>query len=277
MARKLFCEISPLTYKISVQKNIIIRNIKNISGKQKFSLHKSDDKLPFIIFEHKSIIRRVLGNVDMNLQENKAKNLSLAAPKIDGVLICPGETFSLWQLVGKCKASMGYREGVTISNAKVSSGVGGGMCQLSNLIHWMVLHSPLEIVEHHHHDGFDLFPDYNRKVPFGTGTSITYNYLDYRFKNTTDNTYQLCIYVNEKELCGELRSDAPAEYEYEIRTENEMFVREGEEVYRLGEVYRKCTDIKSGNIIGDTCIRKNRAKVMYDIDDSKISVTGEKV
>lgn len=270
MDRQLFCEISPLTYWLSVQKNIAVRKIKNIFGKQKFSVCKSNEKLPFLVIGHKSIIRRVLGDVDMRLQENKAKNLSLAAPKIDGILIYPGEVFSFWNLVGKCKASMGYKEGVTISNAKVSSGIGGGMCQLSNLIHWMILHSPLEIVEHHHHDGFDLFPDYNRKVPFGTGTSIAYNYLDYRFKNTTDNIYQLCIYVTEKDLCGELRCEITPEFEYEIRTENECFVREDDGVYRTGEVYRKCININTGEMLWDKCIRKNHAKVIYNTDNLAI-------
>jgi len=270
MGRKLFCEISPLTYWLSVQKNIVIRNLKDFFGKQEFSKQKSYEKLSFLVIEHKSIIRRVLGNVDMNLQENKAKNLSLAAPKIDGVMIYPGEIFSFWKLVGKCKTSMGYKEGVTISNSKVSSGIGGGMCQLSNLIHWMILHSPLEIVEHHHHDGFDLFPDYNRKVPFGTGTSITYNYLDYRFKNTTDNTYQLCIHVTENELCGELRSEVLPEFKYEIRIENERFVRENGDVYRIGNVYRKCFNRITNVLLKDECIRENHAKVMYDIQNLTI-------
>jgi len=270
MGRKLFCEISPLTYWLSVQKNIVIRNLKDFLGKQEFSKQKSYEKLSFLVIEHKSIIRRVLGNVDMKLQENKAKNLSLAAPKIDGVMIYPGEIFSFWKLVGKCKTSMGYKEGVTISNSKVSSGIGGGMCQLSNLIHWMILHSPLEIVEHHHHDGFDLFPDYNRKVPFGTGTSITYNYLDYRFKNTTDNTYQLCIHVTENELCGELRSEVLPEFKYEIRIENERFVRENGDVYRIGNVYRKCFNRITNVLLKDECIRENHAKVMYDIQNLTI-------
>lgn len=271
MERKLFCEISPLTYWLSMQKNIVLRKINNIFMKQKFSKHKSKEKLPFLVFGHASLIRRVLGNVDMELQENKAKNLSIAAPKIDGILIYPGEVFSFWELVGKCKADMGYKKGVTISNSKVSSGIGGGMCQLSNLIHWMVLHSPLEIIEHHHHDGFDLFPDYNRKVPFGTGTSIAYNYLDYRFLNSTNNIYQLCIYVNDDELCGELRAQNPTELEYEIRTENERFIREDGTVYRVGNVYRKCIDKISDKVLWDKCIQKNHAKVMYDTKDLTIS------
>ncbi|MDU6359766.1 MAG: VanW family protein [Clostridiales bacterium] len=61
-------------------------------------------------------------------------------------------------------------------------------------MHWMILHSPLTITEHHH-DNLDLFPDYGSQIPFGTGTSIHYNYLDYRFTNTTDNTFQLMIEV----------------------------------------------------------------------------------
>lgn len=69
---------------------------------------------------------------------------------------------------------------------------------------------PLQIVEHHHHDGLDLFPDFNRQIPFGTGTSIVYNYLDYRFYNPTNATYQLIVYVTDKYLCGELRADQNA-------------------------------------------------------------------
>lgn len=109
----------------------------------------------------------------------------------------------------KPSKAKGYRTGLTIANETPSSGIGGGMCQMTNLIHWMILHTPLEIIEHHHHDGFDLFPDFNRQVPFGTGTSIVYNYLDYRFKNNTDQTFQLIIYVTDTHLCGELRAEHP--------------------------------------------------------------------
>ncbi len=33
------------------------------------------------------------------------------------------------------------------------------MCQFTNLLHWMALHSPLTVTEHHRHSGLDLFPD----------------------------------------------------------------------------------------------------------------------
>ena len=270
MPRKLFCEISPLTYKISVSKNILLRKISDAFSGTSFAKTKSGEKLPVVIYSHNSLIRRVLGNVDMTLQENKAVNLSIAAPKVNGIVINPGETFSFWHLVGKVKKSLGYKEGLTISGSETKAGIGGGMCQFTNLIHWMILHSPLEITEHHHHDGYDLFPDFGRQIPFGTGTSICYNYLDYRFKNTTDKPFQLIVYVTETHLCGELRSTVTLNVKYHIEARNEYFSRENGIVYRNGEVYRRCVDKASGNELFCELIRKNHAKVMYDTSGLEI-------
>lgn len=196
------------------------------------------------------------------LQDNKAVNLALAAPKINGILIRPDETFSFWHLVGSPSAARGYRTGLVIANAQTGAAVGGGMCQFSNLIHWMVLHSPLSITEHHH-DQFDLFPDFARQVPFGTGTSIFYNYLDYR-RNDTDQTYQLLVRTTDTHLCGELRAESPLAVKYHITAEKEHFVREDGFVYRCGEVYRTKVDKSTGNILSRELLRRNHARVLYD-------------
>ncbi len=267
--RKLFCEISPLNYKISVLKCQIIRYIKDLFTIN-FAKSKINNILPFTIYTQSSLIRRKLGNVDPLLQDNKAINLSLASPKVSGVIIKPGEIFSFWKLVGRCTAKKGYKEGLMISNGMISKGIGGGMCQFTNLIHWMILHTPMQIVEHHHHDDMDLFPDYGRQIPFGTGTSIVYNYLDYRFKNTTDITFQLIIYTTEDYLIGEIRADKPLDCKYHIRIENEFFSEEYDHVYRNGRVSRHCIDLKTGKLKSKELIKINHAKVMYDINDVDI-------
>lgn len=264
MSRRLFCEISPLTYRLSVWKGRTVRRLSDLTSGQKFARQRQTEPLPVRILQHSSLIRRRLGNVDMTLQENKAVNLSLAAPRLSALLIRPGETFSFWRLVGNASARQGFREGLTISGGQAKSGVGGGMCQLTNLIHWMVLHTPLTIVEHHHHDGLDLFPDFGRQIPFGTGTSICYNYLDYRFRNDTDAVYQLLVWVDGEYLRGELRSDRPQPLRYHISTEQERFVREDGVVYRVGEVWREAVDPRTGNCTQRALIRKNHARVMYD-------------
>lgn len=261
MKRKLFCEISPLTYKISEMKCRGVRNISDVG--HNFAKAKGA-KLPEICYAHKSLIRRKLGNVDMTLQENKAVNLAIACSKINGILIRPGEEFSFWRLVGLPKEKDGYKRGLVISRGKVSDGIGGGLCQLSNLIHWMVLHSPLEITEQHHHDALDLFPDHDRKVPFGVGTSIMYNYIDYRFKNNTKNTFRLGVKVGEEYLFGSLTCDRELRLKYDIVCENEHFTRESDGVYRNNEIYRNIIDVRTGNIIRRELIRKNHARIQYD-------------
>ena len=220
--------------------------------------------LPVVVNRHNSLIRRKLGNVDQRLQENKAVNLSLAAPKLTHLLIQPGETFSFWHCVGECTAEKGYREGLTISGNHPSSGIGGGMCQMTNLIHWMVLHSSLTITEHHHHGRFDLFPDFGRQVPFGTGTSIVYNYLDYQVENRTSDTFQLVIETNERYLCGELRCDHPQLLKYHIYEQDSGFTWEKDGAYRHNIVRRKAINKASGEVAFDQELIVNHAKVMYD-------------
>lgn len=270
MKRKLFCEISPLTYKISTYKCITIRNIKDFFNRVNFAKTKSPTPLPVLIYSHKSLIRRQLGNVDLQLQENKATNLAISAPKVTNIIIKPKEVFSFWKLVGPTTKKRGYLEGLTIGNTETSKGIGGGMCQFTNLIHWLTLHSPLDIVEHHHHDNLDLFPDFGRQVPFGTGTSIVYNYLDYRFVNNTDYTFQLIVYTTDKYLCGELRCDHSLPNSYHIHAEDEYFSKEDGIVYRNGKIYRSIVDKRTGNTIKKELIKTNHARVLYDTSNLEI-------
>lgn len=268
MARRLFCELSPLTYQISSWKERTKRRLSDgaavLTKRVRFASVRSEELLPCVIYRHQSLIRRKLGDADPLLQENKAVNLVLAAPKVSGILIRPGETFSFWQLVGDCSAKKGYREGLVIQRGRPGKGIGGGLCQFTNLIHWMALHSPLTIVEHHHHDGFDLFPDFGRQVPFGTGTSILYNYLDYRLRNDTQQAFQLVVWVTGQHLCGELRAQRALPHSYHIQTEDEHFTREDGGVYRCGRVYRSVVDKRTGNCLCRQLVKENHALVLYD-------------
>ena len=97
-----------------------------------------------------------------------------------------------------------------------------------------------------------------------------YNYLDYRLKNNTRNTYQIIVYTDGEYLRGELRAVDRSKYSFHIKSENERFVREGDEVYRRGEVYRVTVDSRTGRLLKKELIRKNNAKVAYEIDEQKI-------
>ena len=265
MSKKLFCEINPFFYKISVTKGRIIRNIDNLFKKNKLANTKSDKLLPNIVKSHTSIILRKLHNIDMKLQVNKKINLELASKKINNLIIHPGEIFSFWYLVGNATEKLGYKIGLVISKNGFASDVGGGLCQLANMIHYLVLNSPLEVVELHHHSDA-LFPDDRRKVPFGTGTSVFYNYLDYRFKNNTSQDIQLLLWVEDDTLCGELRSESEFPYRYKLLEENHHYKKEGEKYYRISQVYKCTIDRKTNEVIKKELILDNHSLVMYDYD-----------
>ncbi len=266
MRRPLFCELSPLCYRISRCKGIILHRLTDILRRTRFATIRSTEPQPSVVHRHKSLIHRKLGNTNPTLQQNKAVNLALAVARLDGVLIRPGETFSLWHLVGEPTAKRGYLDGLTIVGGKPQPGTGGGLCQLSNLIHWMVLHSPLDITEHHHHDGVDLFPDYKRRVPFGCGTSVGYSYIDYRFENNTDATFRLSVWTDDTYLCGRLEASEMPPYAYHVRAVGERFERDGDAVYRVNTIRRQTVDRRTGNTVSDEVIRENRARVMYEVN-----------
>ena len=263
MGRKLFCELSPTTYKISIEKERFKRNIKNKKDKAILAKTYQKEELPNIVKSHTSIILRKLHNVDMKLQENKKTNLELASKKINGLIIHPGEIFSFWYIVGQATKEKGYKDGLVISKTGFTKDIGGGLCQLANMIHYLVLNSPLEVVELHHHSDA-LFPDDRRRVPFGTGTSIFYNYLDYRFRNNTDQNIQLLLWVDNDILCGELRSEKEFPNRYKLEEENHHFKKENNKYYRISQVYRITIDRKTNKEINKELILDNHSEVMYD-------------
>lgn len=190
-------------------------------GKENYSTNKGINKFENLIFQHKSMILRPLKDVDMYLQENKRKNLELAIKHIDKILIKPNETFSLWRLVGRPTKRKGYLEGLVLNNGEIDKDIGGGLCQLGNLLFWIFIHSPLTIKERYRH-GYDVFPDVKRKVPFGAGATLAYNYIDLQVKNETNNTFMLELWLDKTHLNGILTSEIEIKEKYEIVERNHL-------------------------------------------------------
>ena len=115
-------------------------------GGLRFARKASAPGCPHLHFRHRTPLLRKLKDVDMQYQYNKIVNLRLAAACLDGVVLRPGETFSYWRLIGRPTRRKGYLDGIVLFCGTFRPGVGGGLCQLSNLIFWMTLHTPLTVV-----------------------------------------------------------------------------------------------------------------------------------
>ena len=185
------------------------------SPRYRWARERRQDSLPYLQASHETPLLRQLRGEDMELQRNKVVNLRLAAAKLDGVLLRPGETLSYWRLIGKPSARRGYLPGMVLFLGRIGSDVGGGLCQLSNLIFWMTLHTDLTVAERYRHS-HDVFPDAHRTQPFGTGATCAYPHRDLMIRNDTDRPYQLCLRVGETHLEGAWRSTEPPALQFRV-------------------------------------------------------------
>ncbi len=232
------------------------------SGKIKFAKSRSYKYLEYVHFSHKAPLLRKLRDVDMQYQYNKIINLKLAVTKLDGILIKPGETFSYWKLIGRPTSKRGYVLGMVLYCGKYTMGIGGGLCQLSNLIYWMALHTSLTIVERYRHS-FDVFSDSNRTQPFGSGATCVYPYRDLMIRNDTDEIYQLNIKVGQSYLEGSWRSNSKPIYKYEIVEKNHHFQSEFWGGFsRHNQLYRR-RYTKEDVFIDEEYITENHSLMMY--------------
>ncbi|MEQ1606224.1 MAG: VanW family protein [Pyrinomonadaceae bacterium] len=256
-------EIHPIFYKTRIWQKRFSRRLSDVAVRH-FASEIGSGTLPFTCKKHQSLLRRRLGDSDPELQQNKVENLKVACPTIDGILIKPGETFSFWRQLGEATADKGYVAGMQLSQGEVVRGVGGGLCQLANLLYWMALHTPLEIAERHHHS-FDPFPDENRTLPFGSGAGVFYNYIDLRFYNPTESTFQIKLWITDDHLKGAIYANRETPYSYHVFEKNHRFLIKDGKNFRENEIWRKMIDRRTGNLVAEEMLVKNYAEVKYEL------------
>ena len=108
---------------------------------------------------------------------NRATNIALAVKSVNGYVLMPGETFSYNSTVGERTASRGYKEAGVYLNGEVTTGLGGGICQVSSTLYNAILLANLEIVERSNHT---FKPTY---VPAGQDATVSWGAPDFKFKN----------------------------------------------------------------------------------------------
>jgi vancomycin resistance protein VanW len=238
----MFSPRSRLRYELSFRVRRAVRFAQNRWNAGQFATERGTELLPHLLQSHETPLFRNLKGVDSRLFANKRENLRLAIHPLNRILIPPGKTFSFWHLLGEPDAARGFLPGLVIQRGAATEGVGGGLCQLSNAIFWLALHTDLLVTERHRHS-FDLFPDEARLIPFGTGATVFYNYKDLRLRNPTPWTYQFDFEVSEESLRARIFCSTSPLYRFEIRETDHQFERIQGELYRSNKIWK----VKKGN------------------------------
>jgi len=250
-----------------------VRNVF-LYAQPKITKRKQKEFFKNVLIRHQSPLRRRLGSSDPILQEKKIQNLKLAIEEMNGVVIRPGEIFSYWKILGNPTYRRGFVDGMLLSDGKVVEGVGGGLCQLSNLLYWMFLHVDAEIIERYHHSR-DVFPDSGRTLPFGSGATVMYNFIDLQARNTSNADMQIKLWLTDSQLSGQILSSQPSEFKVHIYEKEHYFIKSGDKYFRYNQIWRQKKN--NGEVVADELVVENFAPVMYKVDDDYLKKHNFKV
>lgn len=141
---------------------------------------------------------------------NRSTNLQIAAEKINGKVLMPGEEFSFNKIVGKRTVEAGYKDAAIYADGGVVDGLAGGICQISSTLYNSVLLANLQITERRNHSFTTSYSLAGRDATVVWGTT------DFRFINS--RSYPIKIEASVKNGIAEFKIHGmQEETEYEVR------------------------------------------------------------
>jgi vancomycin resistance protein YoaR len=126
---------------------------------------------------------RVLGHFETHYStadkdRDRTFNLHLAASKLDGTVLLPGEIFDFNLALGARDEANGYRVATVIADGELVDGIGGGTCQISGTLHGAVFFAGLSIVERYPHTRPSSY------IKMGMDATVVYPTINFRVQNT---------------------------------------------------------------------------------------------
>lgn len=181
---------------------------------------------------------------------NRSNNIALAASKLDGTVIMPGETFSYNETIGKRTVAAGFKEAGAYSNGQVVTEVGGGICQVSSTLYNAALRVNLEIVSRKNHN-FQV-----SYVPIGTDATVSWEQPDFKFKNNRNYAIRIKATTSNKKITIQIYG-LKQDDDYEVEIESQ----------KTGTIEYKTT------YTTDTSLKKGQSKVIQKGSNGATSIT----
>ncbi len=127
----------------------------------------------------------------------RVTNMDVAAGKINGYVVYPGEIFSTNSAFGSSTYDNGYVNAPVIENGELVEGIGGGVCQVSSTLYNALLRAEVEIVERRNHSLKVGYADW------GFDATLAGDYIDLKFRNDTDLPVFVESYLSaDKVICN---------------------------------------------------------------------------
>lgn len=152
-----------------------------------------------------------------------------------------------------------------LSAGLLQEDIGGGLCQLSNLIAYMFASTECLFIERKHHSK-DVFPDSGRTIPFASGATVFFNLIDLKVKNTYKFPIKINLRTTDTQLRGSISSPSPLDYFIKIEEKEAQFIKSSKTgiIYRCNELFRVFYSKVSKQKIKESLLWKNVAEIMYN-------------
>jgi vancomycin resistance protein VanW len=219
--RRAFTSRHPFMLPFILESKRMLRSI-NYKFNPKFKTQKTKDTTWFHLTEHSSPLYRKYNKRE--LDEGKIENIKIAIKSLNEIVIPSGKVFSFWKHVGRTSKRKGFKSGLVLSDGQLKEDIGGGLCQLSNMLAYMFACSECIFVERKHHSR-DVFPDYNRTIPFASGATIFFNLIDLKIKNTYPFPIKINLRTTDTQLRGSLSVPISLDYFLKLEEKESCFIK----------------------------------------------------
>ena len=191
--------------------NYASKVIANIQVGELFTVHEQvgkwfnityQDISGFVFWNYVSFIEEditenssLIGNsiIHYTSSDNRDNNINIACKAINGIVLKPNAEFRWSDIVGQTTAKKGYLKAPVILEMKVSSGLGGGVCQVSTTLYNALLDTNITPSERHHHS---LDSSYSKN-----DAAVAYGSKDFVFCNTYDFPIEIEAYSYKSVVC----------------------------------------------------------------------------
>lgn len=222
--------------------------------------------LPYVVYETETPVINPNSGMDIQYQYNKLHNLKVVSNTMNHILIHPHETFSFWNRAQYAHLYGTYKDGLVLSDGKLTVTKGGGLCQMSNTLFYAFLHTPLTITERHPHMIEDI-PSPDPNTPYGTDATVNEGWQDLKVTNRTEAAYQIVISFKDDRMKVGIYSDMPFLKIMHIRNGNVRWYRHEGKIIQEAEVYRDETDMMSETTVTHH-LYDNITEIGYPLDAS---------
>jgi len=173
----------------------------------------------------------------------RIQNITTASQRFHGLLVAPGQTLSMVEVLGDISLDTGYAEALIIFGDRTINGLGGGVCQVSTTLFRAAFFGGYQIDERYPHAYRVAYYEQGRGSPGpGLDATVFAPLVDFRFTN--DSPYWLLMetYIYGNQLLWKFYSTSDGR---EVRWTSSGAT---EVVEHPESLYRENSDLDSGEI-----------------------------